>query len=147
MKRRVVALMLTTVLTMGMVVGCGGNSNGGKASDSKKLILWTNMEVEADTIQECADKWSEESGYDVEVIHESPDVQQFAQASNSASGPDAVIGIPNDQLADYVNAGLVAETPEDLYEDEDFSDDGIHPNEKGHEKIYKVINEKGKKYE
>lgn len=35
----------------------------------------------------------------------------------------------------------------DLLEDEDFSDDGIHPNEKGHEKIYKVINEKGKKYE
>ena len=27
----------------------------------------------------------------------------------------------------------------DLLEDEDFSNDGIHPNEKGHEKIYKVI--------
>lgn len=35
----------------------------------------------------------------------------------------------------------------DLLEDEDFSNDGIHPNEKGHEKIYEVINEKGKKYE
>lgn len=31
----------------------------------------------------------------------------------------------------------------DLLEDEDFSDDGIHPNEKGHEKIYEIIKEKG----
>lgn len=44
---------------------------------------------------------------------------------NSASGPDAVVGIPNDQLADYVNAGLAAETPEDLYDDADFSSAAI----------------------
>ena len=31
----------------------------------------------------------------------------------------------------------------DVLEDEDFSDDGIHPNEKGHEKIYKDIKAKG----
>ena len=31
----------------------------------------------------------------------------------------------------------------DVLEDEDFSDDGIHPNEKGHEKIYNDIKAKG----
>ena len=51
---------------------------------------------------------------------QSPSVQQFAQAVKSASGPDAVVGIPNDQLADYVNADLTAEVPQDLYEDKDF---------------------------
>lgn len=40
--------------------------------------------------------------------------------SKSASGPDAVVGIPNDQLADYVNADLTAEVPQDLYADQDF---------------------------
>ena len=85
--------------------------------------MWSgqDLEVEADTIQACADKWGEENGYEVEVIHESPEVQQFAQAVNSGvQGPDTVIGLSNDRLADYVNAGLAAETPEDLYQDEDF---------------------------
>ena len=80
-----------------MISGCGGKGeNGSGDSSEKELTIWTNMEVEADTIQEIANQWGEESGYTVEVIHESPDVQQFAQAANSASGPDAVIGIPND---------------------------------------------------
>lgn len=35
------------------------------------------------------------------------------------------MGIPNDQLADYVNAGLAAEVPADLYADEDFADAAI----------------------
>jgi arabinogalactan oligomer/maltooligosaccharide transport system substrate-binding protein len=83
------------------------------------------MEVETKTIQEYADKWGEKTGYKVKVVHESPSVQQFAQATKSAAGPDAVIGIPNDQLADYVNAGLAAETPKDLYQDKDFSEAGI----------------------
>ena len=35
----------------------------------------------------------------------------------------------------------------DLLQQTDFFDDGIHPNEKGHEKIYKAIKMKGEKYE
>lgn len=35
----------------------------------------------------------------------------------------------------------------DLLQQTDFSDDGIHPNEKGHEKIYKAIKMKGEKYD
>lgn len=126
-KKRMMALLLATVVVSGMVSGCSGKSAEKNSGDSgkKELTVWTNMEVEADTIQEYADLWGEENGYSVDVIHESPDVQQFAQAAKSASGPDAVIGIPNDQLADYVNAGLTAETPEDLYNDSDFSEAAI----------------------
>lgn len=119
MKKRSIAFMLTAAMVSGLLVGCGGEDY------SNKLVIWTNMEVETDTIQEYADKWSEESGYTVEVIHESPSVQQFAQATNSPSGPDAVVGIPNDQLADYVNANLVAEVPDGLYDDSDFSEAAI----------------------
>ena len=36
-----------------------------------------------------------------------------------------MVGIPNDQLADYVNAGLAAEVPQELYTDSDFSDAAI----------------------
>ena len=112
--------MLTGVLAAGVLSGCGAAS--GK---DNKLTVWTNMEVEAETLQQYADSWGEENGYEVTVIHQSPSVQQFAQAVKSADGPDAVVGIPNDQLADYVNAGLTAETPETLYDDADFSEAAI----------------------
>lgn len=120
MKRTLTALLAACILVISMFSGCGG-----KTDSDTKLIIWTNMEVETDAIQAYADEWGEANGYEVEVIHQSPSVQQFAQAAGSADAPDAVVGIPNDQLADYVNAGLTAETPEDLYNDEDFSDAAI----------------------
>lgn len=120
MKKRtiIIGAFLVTMLAGGMT-GCGNSG-----SDTK-LTVWTNMSVEADTIQKYADEWGEQNGYEVEVIHQSPSVQQFAQAVKSASGPDAVVGIPNDQLADYVNADLTAAVPDDLYSDSDFSDAAI----------------------
>lgn len=120
MKKRtiIIGAFFVTMLAGGMT-GCGSSG-----SDTK-LTVWTNMSVEADTIQKYADEWGEQNGYEVEVIHQSPSVQQFAQAVKSASGPDAVVGIPNDQLADYVNADLTATVPDDLYADSDFSDAAI----------------------
>lgn len=119
MKKKVIMAIFGVLLAAGAMSGCGASGN------DKKLTIWTNMNVEVETIQKYADEWGEKEGYEVEVIHQSPSVQQFAQAVKSDSGPDAVVGIPNDQLADYVNAGLTAEVPEDLYTDSDFSDAAI----------------------
>lgn len=120
MKKRILAAVLTLALGVTLLSGCGPKGKAGN-----KLTFWTNMSVEADTIQEYADQWGQENGYEVEVIHQSPSVQGFAQAAKSPDGPDAVVGIPNDQLADYVNAGLAAEVPADLYTDSDFADAAI----------------------
>ncbi|MGN0142054.1 MAG: extracellular solute-binding protein [Roseburia sp.] len=120
MKKKGIIATLFTLLFAGALSGCGSS---GKADAG--LVIWTNMSVEAETIQKYADAWGEQNGYEVEVIHQSPSVQQFAQAVKSSSGPDAVVGIPNDQLADYVNAGLAAEVPQELYTDSDFSDAAI----------------------
>ena len=106
-------------MAVGTLTGCGAGK-----TDSR-IVIWTNMSVEVDTLQKYADEWGEKNGYEVEVLHQSPSVQQFAQAVKSASGPDAVVGIPNDQLADYVNAGLAAEVPQELYTDSDFPDAAI----------------------
>ena len=119
MKKRLTAVALTAVLAVSMLTGCGS------AKNDNKITIWTNMSVEAETIQKYANEWSEKSGFEVEVIHQSPSVQKFAQAANSEDGPDAVVGIPNDQLADYINAGLAAEVPAGLYSDSDFSDAAI----------------------
>ncbi|MCM1144606.1 MAG: maltose ABC transporter substrate-binding protein [Blautia sp.] len=120
MKKKGIISTFGVLMAIMTLTGCGGS---GKADS--KLVIWTNMNVEADTIQQCANKWGEQNGYEVEVVHQSPSVQQFAQAVKSASGPDAVVGIPNDQLADYVNAGLTAEVPQELYTDSDFSSAAI----------------------
>lgn len=120
MKSKVVIGMAAGSLALTALTGCGA----GKGADTK-LTVWTNMNVEADTIQKYADEWGAANGYEVEVIHQSPSVQQFAQAINSPDGPDAVIGIPNDQLADYVNAGLAAQVPDGLYDDAAFSEAAI----------------------
>ena len=119
MKKKFMAVALTMVLAVSMLAGCGS------AKNDNKITIWTNMSVEAETLQKYADEWSSQSGFEVEVIHQSPSVQKFAQATNSEDGPDAVVGIPNDQLADYINAGLAAEVPEGLYNDSDFSDAAI----------------------
>lgn len=120
MKKKIMTGILCAAGAAAILAGC---QSTGKTD--AKLTIWTNMSVEADTIQKYADEWGEQNGYEVEVIHQSPSVQQFAQAVKSDSGPDAVVGIPNDQLADYVNAGLAAEAPEALYADSDFSDAAI----------------------
>ncbi len=119
MKKKLIALLIG-VLAVSSLVGCGSEK-----SDKKKLVIWTNMSVEADTIQKYADEWGTKKGYEVEVLHQSPSVQKFAQAVNSPNGPDAVVGIPNDQLADYINANLAAKVPSSLYKDEDFSSAAI----------------------
>lgn len=120
MKKKITVVSMVCVLVASTLSGCGSS----KGPDNK-LTIWTNMDVEAETIQEYADEWGAANGFEVQVIHQSPSVQQFAQAINSADGPDAVVGIPNDQLADYINAGLAAEVPDELYNNEDFSDAAI----------------------
>lgn len=119
MKKLIAAILLLT-LAVGMLAGCEK-----EPAEEKKLVVWTNMSVEVETIQKLANAWGAENGYTVEVLHQSPSVQKFAQAVKSPDGPDAVIGIPNDQLADYVNAGLAAEVPAKAYNDSDFCDASI----------------------
>ncbi len=117
--KKTIMIVLATIMLVGTLAGCGN-----KGTD-KKMVIWTNMSEEADTIQKYADEYGAEIGMEIEVIHQSPSVQKFAQAVKSADGPDAVVGIPNDQLADYVNAGLAALVPDDLYADADFAEAAI----------------------
>lgn len=117
------AMMLAvTIAGTSVLTGCGSkNETASAKGKSKTLNIWTNMEAETDTLQKLADEYGKKSGYKITVKHQSPDVQKFAQAVKGKDGPDAVLGIPNDQLANFVDAGLTAETPKDLYKDSDFS--------------------------
>ena len=120
MKKRIIISAMSLMIAVGSLVAC----NSSKKEDAK-LTIWTNMEVEAKTIQKYANEWGSKNGYKVEVTHQSPSVQQFAQAVKSKDGPDAVVGIPNDQLADYVNADLADEVSNDLFKESDFSEAAV----------------------
>lgn len=119
MKKRFMCAVLAGLMLPTLLTGCGTKQSS--SANAKKLTIWTNMEVETKALQKMGNEWGTKNGYTVKVIHQSPSVQKFAQAIKSPNGPDAVVGIPNDQLADYINANLAMETPADLYKDEDYS--------------------------
>lgn len=141
MKKRNVAVFMCIVLGVsGLIGGCGNRENGGNESQGNtgteseergsstaggSAVIWTNLENEAEMLQEYAVKYEEETGNHVEVIHETSDIQQFAQAVKSADGPDGIYGIANDQLANYIDAGLVAEVPDDVFSDSNYADAAV----------------------
>ena len=79
MKKGIIS-MLCIALAVGTLTGCGSKK------EDNRLVIWTNMNVEVDTLQKYADTWGEQNGYEVEVIHQSPSVQQFAQAGGRGWG-------------------------------------------------------------
>lgn len=134
MKKKMICMVLGMIVA-GAMVGCGssGKADGNEGSQQASsdaadgagggdntAVIWTNLENEAKVLSEYAQKWETETGKKVEVIHETADIQQFAQAVKSADGPDGIYGVANDQLANYIDAGLVQEVPEDVYKDEDY---------------------------
>lgn len=125
--KKALSIILTLAMAAGTLTGCSGGAGDAVNSTAapKKLTVWTNMKVETPALQKLGNEWGKKNGYQVKVVHQSPTIQQFAQAVKSADGPDAVVGIPNDQLADYINAKLAMEVPKDTYKDEDFSEAAV----------------------
>lgn len=118
MRKKYMALGISICLAIGMV--CSGCGNQEKDSADVGITIWTNLENEAKTLQEYAKKYEEKTGKKVEVIHETADIQQFAQATKSTTGPDGIYGLANDQLANYIDAGLVEAVPENIFSDDDY---------------------------
>lgn len=129
--KKVTAMVLCVMIGVSALAGCGktdgkstevGTQN---SSSNKEIIIWTQMENEAEVLQEWANQWGEETGNKVSIVYQTTDIQQFSQAANSEDGPDGMLGIPNDQLANYVSARLASEVPSDLYDDGDFVEAAI----------------------
>lgn len=123
MKRSIYVLIIVLVV---IIAGCSSNSGSkGQVDGPVSITLWTNFEVEADLLQQYADQWAEATGNEASVIQTSIELQQFAQATNNADGPDGIFGIANDQLASFVAANLAAEVPSDFYDDNDYVDASV----------------------
>ena len=52
--------MLCIALAVGTLTGCGSKK------EDNRLVIWTNMNVEVDTLQKYADTWGEQN---LSLIH------------------------------------------------------------------------------
>lgn len=118
-KKLVSSLLITAMMVSTVFCGCG-NAKSQASKGSQSIVIWTNLENETKILQQYGDKFEKETGNKVKVVHQTADLQKFAQAAKSADGHDGVYGIANDQLAGFVTAGLVQEAPKDAYKDDDY---------------------------
>ena len=50
--KKIITAVLAVTMAVGMLTGCGsGSGTGKKEASGEKLVIWTNMNVEVDTIQ------------------------------------------------------------------------------------------------
>ena len=60
--KKIITAVLAVTMAVGMLTGCGsGSGTGKKEASGEKLVIWTNMNVEVDTIQKYADEWGEKN--------------------------------------------------------------------------------------
>lgn len=76
MKKKVVSVLLCAAMVTAMVAGCGSKSDSGSGSDSKddskggKLVywsMWSEAEPQAQVIKKAIDKYTEDTGVEVDV--------------------------------------------------------------------------------
>ena len=51
--KKIITAVLAVTMAVGMLTGCGSGT-GKKEASGEKLVIWTNMNVEVDTIQKYA---------------------------------------------------------------------------------------------
>lgn len=117
---KVLAILMTTVMA-GSFIGCGSSDSttGTSGSNSKELTIWSHLKPgEIEAVEELANKWGEENGYNVKVVDDQGEPQDYIQAANSSKGPDIYFGVAHDNLGTYQKADLLAEVPQDIIEEE-----------------------------
>lgn len=71
MKKKIVSVLLCAAMVTGMTVGCGGSSDdGGSGSSGEKLVywaMWSEEEPQAKVIKEAVEKYTEDTGVEVDV--------------------------------------------------------------------------------
>ena len=67
-RKRVTAVLLTTVMTMGLLVGCGSGSKSSDASSNEGSVYFLNFKPEvAEVWEDIAEDYTEETGVKVKV--------------------------------------------------------------------------------
>lgn len=123
MKKKMLACLMTAVMTMGLVAGCGGGGEEPKDADTKtetgsedggkKLVFWDKAEYVdeyATLMKDLVEQFAEEEGVEVDYVNvAAADMKQKLMAAIEAgNAPDLIVGDDTlvgqfaslDQLAD-----------------------------------------------
>lgn len=123
-RTKLLATVVAGVLLSTALVGCGGNSK----EEEKSLLIYVNSnQDETDAFQKIADQWGKDNGYKVTVkLNDNKD--EFAKVKpilKSKNCPDIILGIPHDNLGNYVQAGLISELSTDDVDTSDIRDEQL----------------------
>jgi multiple sugar transport system substrate-binding protein len=114
-----------------LTTACGGGSGfdsdnkdssgdgGGDGGGALQLLIGSSGPAETDAVTAAADKWSEESGTDVEVIAATDLNQQLSQGFAANEPPD-VFYLGSDNFAEYAANGSLLPYAGDLENADDF---------------------------
>jgi len=124
-KKKVISLIMTTALLMGTLAGCGGatkETSSGSAGGDKTITVWSHLNTqEVEELNKIAEKWGKEKSVTVKVLEDKSDMQSYAQAANSAKGPDIMFGLANDNLGTFQKAGLLSEVPSGVIDESKYT--------------------------
>lgn len=112
-RTKLLATLVAGVLLSTSLVGCGP-SDKKDGEESKELLIYVNStKDEADAFDKIAQSWAKDKGYSVKVqFNDSTEFQKLMPIMKSKNGPDIILGVPHDNLGNFVKANLVAEVPE-----------------------------------
>ena len=70
MKKKLVSILLCAAMVAGLAVGCGGKKEEGGDKGGDKLVywsMWSEEEPQAKVIKEAVEKYTEDTGVEVDV--------------------------------------------------------------------------------
>lgn len=119
-KLKVLASAMTVLMVASTLVGCGSSSSSDSAKGGQTLTIWSEYKgADLVPIKKVTDAWAKKTGNKV-VLKESTGFDALQSAVKSSKGPDIDMGLPQDRLGQYVNAGAVAEVPSSAYSSSDY---------------------------
>ncbi|MGL4913957.1 MAG: extracellular solute-binding protein [Romboutsia sp.] len=119
-KKPIVSLLTVAMMSLSLV-GCSSSSEKAENGENQ-LTVWSHLSVqEIEKIDKVAQKWGEENGVKVKVINDKGETQAYIQAANSSKGPDIMFGMAHDNLGTFEKAGLLAQVPGGVLNEEDYA--------------------------
>lgn len=122
-KTKMLALVMAATLAAGTLAGCGSSKSEG---EDKTLTVWSHLtDAEVEALQPVVEKWSKDNGVAVKLQADKSDMQAFIQAANSSKGPDIMFGLANDNLGTFEKAGTLAEVPEGIINEDEYTSKNV----------------------
>lgn len=136
--KKILALVTATVLTFGMLTGCGSSSGSGSSDKKITLAVWGSSPAEITALEKTISEFTDKTGITVEkeVIQDKyMDVMKARFAANNA--PD-VFYVDSFELPALAESGVLLDQTDSLVDKDDFYEPLLNAFKGSDDKIYGV---------